>query len=101
MLQQSLNAFFGGIVIGVIAWRTGSILPCMLYHVTHNGILALSVFLTEEMVKRSSLLQFLLDSTGDGKTYVYSSAATWLGLAIAAVLAAVLWRMTRRRSALD
>jgi sodium transport system permease protein len=96
ILQQSLNAFFGGIVIGVIAWRTGSILPCMLYHITHNGILVLSVRLTDETVKQSSLLRFLLESGEEGLTY--SAPATWIGLAIAAVLTAGLWRMTRRRS---
>jgi sodium transport system permease protein len=100
ILQQSLNAFFGGIVIGLIAWRTGSLLPCMLYHLTHNGILAFlaTATVTEETYQQSSLQQFLLESAGDGKTYTYSSAATWIGLALAVVLAAVLVRMTRASS---
>ena len=97
ILQQSLNAFFGGIVIGLIAWRTGSLLPCMLYHLTHNGILAFlaTATVTKESYQQSALQQFLLESAGDGKTYTYSSAATWIGLALAVVLAAVLVRMTR------
>ena len=99
MLQQSLSAFFGGIVIGVIAWRTGSILPCMLYHLTHNGILAVAMLLTVEHLESSSILQFLLESGDEGITY--SLAATWAGLAIAVVLAAGLWRITRRPSPQD
>ncbi|MEE2990734.1 MAG: ABC transporter permease subunit/CPBP intramembrane protease [Planctomycetota bacterium] len=99
MLQQSLSAFFGGIVIGVIAWRTGSILPCMLYHLTHNGILAVAMLLTVEHLESSPILQFLLESGDEGITY--SSAATWIGLAIAVVLAAGLWQITRRPSPQD
>jgi sodium transport system permease protein len=99
MLQQSLSAFFGGIVIGVIAWRTGSILPCMLYHLTHNGILAVATLLTVEHLESSPVLQFLLESGDEGITY--SLAATWVGLAIAVVLAAGLWQITRRPSPQD
>tara|TARA_B100000809_G_scaffold228739_1_gene241941 strand:- start:1216 stop:3402 length:2187 start_codon:yes stop_codon:yes gene_type:complete len=99
MLQQSLSAFFGGIVIGVIAWRTGSILPCMLYHLTHNGILAVATLLTVEHIESSPILQFLLESGDEGITY--SLAATWAGLAIAVVLVAGLWRITRRPSPQD
>ena len=99
MLQQSLSAFFGGIVIGVIAWRTGSILPCMLYHLTHNGILAVATLLTVEHLESSPILQFLLESGDEGITY--SLAATWAGLAIAVVLVAGLWRITRRPSPQD
>jgi sodium transport system permease protein len=99
MLQQSLSAFFGGIVIGVIAWRTGSILPCMLYHLTHNGILAVATLLTVEHIESSPILQFLLESGDEGITY--SLAATWGGLAIAVVLVAGLWQITRRPSPQD
>ncbi|HIA18229.1 MAG TPA: CPBP family intramembrane metalloprotease [Planctomycetes bacterium] len=38
ILQQSLNAFAIGLVIGYIAVKTGSLLPCILYHLTHNTI---------------------------------------------------------------
>jgi len=38
LLQQSLNAFAMGLVIGYIAVKTGSLLPCILYHLTHNTI---------------------------------------------------------------
>jgi len=38
ILQQSLNACILGIVIGYIAVKSRSILPCILYHLTHNTI---------------------------------------------------------------
>jgi sodium transport system permease protein len=38
ILQQSLNAFAMGLVIGYIAVKTGSLFPCILYHLTHNSI---------------------------------------------------------------
>ena len=38
ILQQSLNAFAMGLIIGYIAIKTGSLLPCILYHLTHNTI---------------------------------------------------------------
>jgi sodium transport system permease protein len=39
MLQQQLSAFFVGLVIGYIALRSGSLLPGMLFHFTHNSLL--------------------------------------------------------------
>ncbi len=38
MIQQSIMATLVGMMIGYIAVQTGSILPCMLYHVTHNSL---------------------------------------------------------------
>ena len=37
IIQQSLSAAALGIVIGYIAVQTGSLIPCMLFHVTYNG----------------------------------------------------------------
>jgi sodium transport system permease protein len=39
LLQQQIAAFFVGLLIGYIALRTSSILPGMLFHVTHNSLL--------------------------------------------------------------
>jgi sodium transport system permease protein len=38
ILQQSLAASVMGIVLGILAWRTGSVLPGILFHVTHNSL---------------------------------------------------------------
>lgn len=41
MLQQSLAACVVGLVLGYLAVQTGSILPCMLYHLVHNSLTVL------------------------------------------------------------
>ena len=38
ILQQSLAAFFLGLVIGYLAIHTGSILPCIVFHAIHNSL---------------------------------------------------------------
>ncbi len=38
VIQQSIIAFVVGMVLGVIAIRTNSLLPCILFHATHNGL---------------------------------------------------------------
>jgi sodium transport system permease protein len=42
MLQQSLTATAVGVVIGFVAVRTGSLLPCVIFHATHNSISVLA-----------------------------------------------------------
>jgi len=41
IFQQSIMAFITGLVLGVIALRTRSILPCILFHMTHNSMTVL------------------------------------------------------------
>lgn len=38
VLQQSIAATFMGLLLGVIALRTGSVLPCILLHFTNNAL---------------------------------------------------------------
>ena len=38
ILQQSIITFFVGCVLGFVAIRTNSLVPCVLYHFTHNSI---------------------------------------------------------------
>ena len=37
-IQQSIVTAFIGIILGVVAVQTRSIIPCMIYHVTHNSL---------------------------------------------------------------
>ena len=41
ILQQSLNAFIIGLLLGYIAVRCGSLIPTIIMHVLHNGITVL------------------------------------------------------------
>lgn len=38
IFQQSIITFVVGIILGVLAVRTGSLWPCILYHFTHNAL---------------------------------------------------------------
>ncbi|MGI9517854.1 MAG: ABC transporter permease subunit/CPBP intramembrane protease [Pirellulaceae bacterium] len=38
ILQQSIMASFVGVVLGVLAVQTGSLLPCIAYHAMHNAL---------------------------------------------------------------
>jgi sodium transport system permease protein len=38
VIQQSLSAAALGLVVGYIAVQTGSLIPCMLFHVTYNSL---------------------------------------------------------------
>jgi sodium transport system permease protein len=39
IIQQSLAAAMIGIVIGYVAVQTGSLIPCILFHLTYNGLM--------------------------------------------------------------
>jgi sodium transport system permease protein len=45
LIQQSLGASILGVVIGYVAVQTGSLVPCMLFHATYNGLGFASAFL--------------------------------------------------------
>jgi sodium transport system permease protein len=47
VIQQSLAAAAVGLVIGYVALQTGSLIPCMLFHLSYNGLMFGSVKLTE------------------------------------------------------
>lgn len=38
VFQQTLLAFFVGLVLGAISWRTASLWPCLAYHAVHNTL---------------------------------------------------------------
>ena len=38
IIQQSIITFGVGVVLGIIAIQTRSLIPCILYHATHNGL---------------------------------------------------------------
>jgi sodium transport system permease protein len=48
MLQQSVTAAILGMVIGYMAVQTGSLLPCMVYHVVHNALMFVMMQLADD-----------------------------------------------------
>ncbi|MDG2381008.1 MAG: ABC transporter permease subunit [Pirellulaceae bacterium] len=73
MLQQSLNAFVLGLLLGYIAVHTGSILPCMIFHGCHNGLQLFSAsFMNGDFVESHPRMeQFLVESVQMPGSYVY------------------------------
>jgi sodium transport system permease protein len=47
VLQQSLSAVALGLVIGYIAVQSGSLVPCILFHMTYNALMLASLKLPE------------------------------------------------------
>ena len=64
MLQQSINACILGMVLGSLAVQTGSLLPCVLFHATHNAlqIVGSSALTTEFLQRHPGLDLFLVES---------------------------------------
>jgi sodium transport system permease protein len=86
VLQQSISAFVVGIVLGYIAVKTGSILPAIAYHFTHNAMSVLSQRVTDGVVHQQPWLKVILERTSDGEGWGYSSStaliATVFGVAL-------------------
>ena len=47
-----LTSTFLGLVLGWVRWRTGSVVPCMVLHVLHNGLLLTISHQREELMAR-------------------------------------------------
>jgi sodium transport system permease protein len=77
MLQQSVMAAIIGVVIGYMAVQTGSLLPCMVYHVVHNGLM----FIVMQLAKDGDLTWLL--GEGNVKDLDYPLWFTAIGVVIA------------------
>lgn len=71
MLQQSLIAGVVGTVIGYIAVQTGSIWPCMAFHLVNNSIGVLVARITPELQEQYPILLTLFGAPGESGA-VYS-----------------------------
>lgn len=91
ILQQSIITFFVGLLIGFIAVRTASIIPCILYHAVHNGISVLFSMIQPETVARYPMLGFIVESS-DGEAYQYSIAASILMSFFGTLLLVWFWK---------
>jgi sodium transport system permease protein len=59
LIQQSLAACTVGVVIGYIAVQTGSLLPGIFFHLTHNTMMVLAGRVTAEQLADHSALRWL------------------------------------------
>lgn len=84
VIQQSLIAFVIGLVVGVIAIRSGSIVACIVFHAVHNG---LAVVLSRWDRCGVEGLDWLVTRSSDGGhelAFLPASAAAVTGLAMLA-----------------
>jgi sodium transport system permease protein len=101
IIQQSLLACLLGMLIAFVAVQTGSLLPAILYHVTHNGLMVgiswLTTWTNTPLGKNDPLPwpqqvgQWVL-GTAKEPGWLYH----WSSVALAAVLAALLLRAFAR-----
>ncbi len=83
IFQQSIVACVLGVLLGFIAVQTGSLIPCMIYHVLHNGLaLASSQLATDG----NSGLSSLVSRAADGALVYHWSVVISGGLVAAAIL---------------
>jgi len=64
-LQQSIVATFTGVILGLLALKTGSLLPCIVFHATHNIITLQLPMMHTQTVERSRLLSFIFEIQKD------------------------------------
>jgi len=67
MLQQSLAACMLGMVIGFIAVQTGSLLPAIVFHFTHNSLTIVSQRLDPQVVSSNPLLGWIFELQHGGQ----------------------------------
>jgi len=84
VLQQSLIACLVGVVIGYVAVQSGSILPCLVFHLLHNTLAASTILISPQLIDRWPVFGVLMNAGPDGGlTYYWSVVA---GGALAALL---------------
>jgi sodium transport system permease protein len=89
ILQQSLIAGLLGLIIGYLAVQTGSLLPGVLFHMTHNSLALLAGKLTPQCLVDYPALRYLVHNVGSAgqEEYMFHSPIVALGgLAAIAIL---------------
>ena len=83
VLQQSIPAFIIGLLIGWVSLRTGSILPCMLIHLTNN---TMSTMLQRIAESDWPIVNLFLHSSATGPAYNPLWTLVSMGLAATCLL---------------
>lgn len=69
VLQQSISATLMGFILGLIAWRSGSVVCGIIIHICHNSLSMLFVKAASTWEKTPSVLQPFIEQTTDGFQY--------------------------------
>ncbi len=68
--QQSISACLLGMILGFIAVQTGSLLPCVLFHATHNALALIFKTIVDGPLNNPWTAWFV-QKTNDGQGYNY------------------------------
>jgi len=72
IIQQSMLACLVGVVLGYLAVQSGSILPCMVFHLVHNSLAVLNSRLTPALFENIPGLEpFIIPGKNGGCTYTW------------------------------
>lgn len=82
ILQQSVAATVVGCVIGYLAVQTGSILPCIAYHLTHNSLAVLASQMAPESVQGIPANEWMIRFAEDGFSYQWPVTLTGTTIAL-------------------
>ncbi len=97
LLQQSIMASLLGVVLGFLAVQTGSLIPCILFHLTHNGVTLWSAqfdFSAQTFASYPQLALFVQPLREGQDGFIYA----WPTILAGAVIAAWLLSWLNRRS---
>jgi sodium transport system permease protein len=86
ILQQSILATLLGVVLGYLAVQSGSLFPCIIFHMTHNGLLLLStkVHIAPETIAHWPPLKlFVQPIEGSELGYIYAWPGVIVGITVA------------------
>lgn len=94
LLQQSIAASMMGLVLGLIAWRTGGVLCTIIVHLINNTLSVSMAWCSANAVAIPASLQWAIVSEGDA--WAYDPA--WVAMSVFLTLA-LLVVLSRRNSA--
>jgi len=91
VLQQTIGATLMGLILGVVAWRTGGVLGCIVLHMTHNTLTMIVARAGKQTQLIPHFFEWAVVRTTDGGV-AYSNLWTILSIVIAtSILAALMW----------
>jgi sodium transport system permease protein len=73
--------FFVGIVLGIIAVQTRSLIPCILFHAVHNSMAILMSHLDADVIAQSGILSQIFVLNERGSFQFETSYAIVMGIA--------------------
>jgi sodium transport system permease protein len=85
IIQQSISAAALGVVIGYVAVQTGSLVPCMLFHVTYNSLMFAAPAWLPRLATQRPAVSLLFEQTGTGAFAHYNWPVIAIGAAVSVV----------------